>query len=297
MTKFKTILKKGWVFVVAGALIVGSASAMAAMLDVERQAIPSPTIIVDETVATDLDTTTSPEAAPSDPATTEEVKPSYELVDQPQQMDEFSKAVREKLSYDKKLTPEEIEKKIEEAIAKMTPTDKDISAEAAAEISAKALLEIFGADLNGTKATASYYQYDLPYSDSWTVSFEPADKENSDSLCYSVLVDSVSGKVMVADGYRWGREEKNTDIDSRDFTALAEGYVTTMLKDGVTVTSSSVKDLHTETGVMVLLELSNGKAYAVRLAGSEKKVYYVTYFANGYDGSLEKKPIDPNAVG
>ncbi|MCB8814333.1 hypothetical protein [Desulfosporosinus shakirovi] len=69
------------------------------------------------------------------------------------------------------------------------------------------------------------------------------------------------------------------------------------MPEEVSITSSKVIYATPETGVMVVSELSNGSACAVLLTGENKEVAVYIFFPNGYDGSLDLKPITENAVG
>jgi len=48
---------------------------------------------------------------------------------------------------------------------------------------------------------------------------------------------------------------------------------------------------------MVVSELSDGSACAVRLSGENKEAVAYQYFPNGYDGSWDYHPVTSNGVG
>lgn len=77
----------------------------------------------------------------------------------------------------------------------------------------------------------------------------------------------------------------------------AEQAISVFIPENVSITSSKVLSATPETGVTVVCELSDGTAYAVRLIGENKEATVYIYFPNGYDGSLDYKPVTEKGLG
>lgn len=77
----------------------------------------------------------------------------------------------------------------------------------------------------------------------------------------------------------------------------AEQAISVFIPENVSITSSKVLSATPETGVTVVCELSNGTTYAVRLIGENKEATVYVYFPNGYDGSLDYKPVTEKGLG
>lgn len=294
MTKFETIAKNTWVFVAAAALIAGSSSAMALTLDRN----------VPESVSANAvrTTTNTTEYVRSQSAETKTIA-EYTVIDLSKAGPERMGLIREKLSKIPGITPEGIEEKYNEIISNLTPGDKDISAQQAAAYAADILKKAYGADFKGYTAEASFSKNAVPNSDNWTVVFRsPEAAQNKDQnrieRSYIASVNSVNGTMLDAGFY----DNDYTTHISRNlkdpaWIEKAEQVISVLLPENVSISSSKVVLAMPEAGVTVVCELSDGSAYAVRLTGDNKEAAAYIYFPNGYDGSLDYKPLTDKTVG
>ncbi|ABR50799.1 hypothetical protein Amet_4731 [Alkaliphilus metalliredigens QYMF] len=290
MAKFKTIVKKTWVFIAAATLIVGSNSLMVSALNRNIPESASAYVV--------LDTNNNTAYSKNQTAETEDTV-EYSVVDLSKRVHDgaHENAIKDKLSYIKDITPEQIEEKYNATIANMIPGEKDISAEQAASYAVAVLEKAYGVDLTGYTAEASFSRSPVPNSDIWGITFlSPNEAESSKS--YHVSVDSVSGTIIHVGFYNLNsRDDNNKDLESPEWKNKAVQEILKLIPENVTISSSKVVFSDPQTGVTVVSELSDGSAYAVRLIGENKEVAVIIYFPDGYDGSFDPKPLTDKAVG
>ncbi|ATW26565.1 hypothetical protein [Candidatus Formimonas warabiya] len=288
MTKFKTVVNKAWVFVAAAALIAGSSSAMAFALDrnvPESASAHAAGITIDANAYNQI------------PAAETGITAEYSVTDLSKTVSDQKEYIREKLSMIDGITPEQIEEKYHEIISNMTPGEKDLSAEQAAAYAAGILKKAYGVDFQGYTAEASFSRSPVPNSDSWTVIFH-APKEDQNTKRYIASIDSVNGRMLDASFYNLNyREENNKDLDNPAWTNKALQEIAKFLPENVSITGSKVVLATPAGGVIVVCELSDGSAYAVRLTGENKEAAAYIFFPNGYDGSLDYHPATGKSVG
>jgi len=290
MAKFKTIVRKTWVFVAAAALIVGSNSLMVSALN---HNLPKSTP-ADIVLYTNNDTAYSKHQS----AETEDTV-QYSVADLSKRVNDrtLEDAIKSKLSYIKDITPEQIEEKYNATISNMIPGEKDISADQAASYAAAVLKKAYGVALTGYTAEASFSKSPVPNSDIWRITFRSPNEVES-SKWYSVSVDSVSGTMLHSGFYNVNsRDENNKDLESPEWIDQAVQEILKLIPQNVAITNSKVVFSHPQTGVTVVSEISDGSAYAIRLVGENKEAAVIIYFPDGYDGSLDHKPLTDKAVG
>lgn len=285
MAKLKEIVTKTWVIGAGALLILGSSSAMAYALG-----------NVPESASAYVVTSTAQETTNNSPLRTG-VTAEYSVTDLSKGGPEQEKLIKDKLSLTKDFTPEQIEEKYEDIIANLTPGDKDMSAEQAAAYAADILKKAYNVDFTGYTAQASFSKNPMPNSDNWTVIFHVPNEDNTTQR-YIASVDSVNGSMLDASSFNLSYlPDNNKNLADPEWKNKAEEDIAKLMPENVTITSSKVLYATPETGVMVVSELSNGSACAVRLTGENKEAAAYIFFPNGYDGSLDLKPITENAVG
>jgi hypothetical protein len=138
----------------------------------------------------------------------------------------------------------------------------------------------------------------VPNSDNWTVIFCAPQEAQSDKT-YLASIDSVSGAVLNASCYnlneRTIKYSENVQDPAWETKALED--IAKLLPSGNSIVNSKVIAATPEAGVMVVSNLSNGSAFAVRLVGENKEAVAIQYFPNGYDGSWDLTPITADGVG
>lgn len=295
MLKIKTMFKKTWIFVVAAAAIAGSSYAMAYALNDNTAEIASVNSAPLTTVSDGIAQTQAPET---------EITAEYSVTDLSKNASGQRNLIIDKLKRTEDITPEEIEQRYNEIIAMMTPADKDISAEQAAAYAADILKKAYAVDFTGYTAQASFSKNPLPNTDNWTVIFH-APKEEANSKRYIASVDSVNGRMLDAGCYNLDFRE-NADRNPDEFSEnlndpqwliKAEQAVSVLMPENVSITGSKVVFAAREIGVTTVCNLSDGSAISVRLAGKGMEAAAYVYFPNGYDGSLDAKPLSENGVG
>ena len=150
---------------------------------------------------------------------------------------------------------------------------------------------------SSTMAYASFSRNPVPNSDNWTVIFH-APNENQSSKRYSASVNSVTGSMLDASVYDLTYTEVNSqNVQDPTWKATAEADIAKLIPENVSITGSKVVAATPLIGVMVVSELSDGSACAVRLFGANKEAAAYQYFPNGYDGSWDYHPVTSNGVG
>lgn len=295
MLKIKTLFKKTWIFVAAAAAIAGSSYAMAYALNDNTAEIASVNSTPLATVSDGIAQTQAPET---------EITAEYSVTDLSKNASGQRDLIIDKLKTVKDITPEEIEKRYNEIIAMMTPADKDISAEQAAAYAADILKKAYKVDFTGYTAQASFSKNPLPNTDNWTVIFH-APKEEANSKRYIASVDSVNGKMLDAGCYNLdfredagiSPEDISENLDAPQWLVKAEQAISVLMPENVSINGSRVVFASRNVGVTTVCELSDGSAIAVRLMGKSMEAAAYIYFPNGYDGSLDSKPLSENGVG
>jgi hypothetical protein len=88
----------------------------------------------------------------------------------------------------------------------------------------------------------------------------------------------------------------NKDLEIPEWKNKAVQKVSKLIPENVTITNSKVVFSNPQTEVTVVSELSNGSAYAIRLVSENKVPAVILYFPDGYDGSLDSKPLTDRSV-
>lgn len=289
MIKIKTLIGKAWVFAAAAAIIIGSSSAMAFALN---SSIPE-----SSTADTGPAMTGSEANAPARSMETEATE--YTVVDT---LNSYLDSDTKKAVYDKLeasgFAPEQMEEKYQEIIANMTPGEKDMTAGQAAAYAADIVKKAYGTDLTGYIAQASFSRNPaVPNSDNWGVFFH-APQENNNSNRYYASVDSVSGIMLDAGWFNLDdRDADNKNLNDPAWVDTAVRDIEKLIPDQISVTGTKVVSATEAGGVMVVCELSDGSAFAVRLTGENKDAAAYQYFPNGYDGSWDYHKPTENGVG
>ncbi|SHI24497.1 hypothetical protein [Desulfosporosinus lacus] len=286
MKKLKEIAAKTWVIGAGALLILGSSSAMAFALDPNVPESSSAYV-----VATNTQETTNNFSLETG------VTAEYSVIDLSKGSPERDKLIRDKLSLTEDITPEQIEEKFKDIISNSIPGAKDISAEQAAAYAADILKTAYNVDFTSYTAHASFSKNPMPNSDNWTVIFHAPNEDNTTQR-YIASVDSVNGSMLDASSFNLSYLVDNSkNPEDPEWKNKAEEDIARLMPEEVSITSSKVIYATPETGVMVVSELSDGSACAVRLTGENKEAATYIFFPNGYDGSLDLKPITENAVG
>ena len=289
MSKIKAFLGRTWIYAAAAALIIGSSTTMAFALNNN----------LTKGATENLVTFTAPiQENVQNEALKAQDTAEYTVTDLSKGDPERKDMIMDKLSKQENLTPEQIEENYKAIIAAMTPGEKDISAQQAAAYAAGILKKAYEVDFTGYTAQASFSRSPVPGSDSWTVIFH-APQENEGSTRYVASVDSVNGTMLDASAFNldFRNMENSSNLEDPEWKNRAVEKISKLLPENVTITGSKIVFATPETGVMVVCELSDGSALATRLTGENKEAAVYIYFPNGYDGSLDYKPITENGVG
>ncbi|CEH30787.1 hypothetical protein AM501_30175 [Aneurinibacillus migulanus] len=168
------------------------------------------------------------------------------------------------------------------AIDSQKPTSKDMTKEAAAEIGAQALWEIFGQSLEGQVIEMGYQKPidSLPRS-KWY-----ADVHINDKLSYYFAVDSVTGEIFCISSKRWF-DEKVPDFDE-ELNNNPQEYVAEAKKlaEKYNVVHSPVKSVEYQAqsngpnndpvmGIQIMGE--NGEIANMYLSRKDKALIEITY--------------------
>ena len=283
-------VKKVWIYGAATAIIIASTSTMAYALNTNIPASVSAKVV---------SSAAAPKADNQAQAAGSEITTEYKVVDLskgfPSQ--EQEKALKNKLSLIKGITPEQIEEKYQAIVAAAIPGAKDISAEQAAADAAAILKKVYGVDFTGYTAEVSFARNSVPNTDNWGVIFH-ASNESDDSKRYEASVNSVDGTILDLGCYDLSYREENTqNLQDPSWKTTAEADVAKLMPENVSITGSEVVSATPETGVSIVSKLSDGSAYALRLTGANQEAAAVQYFPNGYDGSWDYHPVTGNGVG
>lgn len=289
MKRLRELVKKTWVYVIAAALITGSSSAMALVLSSNVTAKAASNVVP-------ISNITKTSIQPQN--TNIKANSEYSLIDLSKNVYNNKEKLKEKLKLQKGLTEEQIESQCNSILSAQVPGDKDISAEQAAASSAAVISKAFGEELSGYTAEASFMRSTVPNSDMWSVIFHPANENINFSKAYIADINSVTGTVVNATFTTDSSASVSTSTNLSDpaWTEKAKQSVSALLPKDVSISSSSVVASGKDVGVTVICNLSNGSAYAVRVAGENKDVKMYLFFPNGYDGSFDKVP-DTKTVG
>ena len=206
------------------------------------------------------------------------------------------------------ITPEKAEAEYSKIVAYTTPGSGDMKAAQAAACAAKIIAKIYDADLTGYTAQTSFLRNALPDSGSWTVIFyHPRDSKMTQDeeifipsgyKSYIAAMDSVTGVIQSAycDASARGATT-SSNLDDASWIVQAQDYTKKLMPDGVTITGSRAVMKSTQDGVSVVCSLSDGSAFGIRLMGDSKVAAVIIYYSNGYDGSMDYKPITEGGVG
>ncbi|MEL7565821.1 MAG: hypothetical protein AAGU27_13150 [Dehalobacterium sp.] len=294
MSKFKTLVSKTWIFIAAAAIIAGSSSAMAFALN---NSVP------ESASANIVPFTAAIQENIQNQAPNTEVTGEYSVTDLSKSVHEQKDIIIDKLNRIEGITPEQVEEKCNAIISNMIPGEKDISAQQAAAYAAGILKKAYKVDFTGYTAEASFSRSSFPNSDSWTVMFRSPEAARNDEQrwagkTYYASVDSVNGIMLNAGSCDFDyTEENNKNLQDPQWKNKAEQLISALMPEDVSITGSKVVWATPETGVTVVCELSDGSACAVRLTGKNKEAAAYIYFPNGYDGSLDYKPLKDHGVG
>ena len=290
MFKFIPQVKKIWIYGAAAGIIIASSSTMAYALNNNIPENASANVVSSANVPKEKNQT---------PASNVKITAEYSVVDLSKSTPdlEHAKALLPKSSGSKDITPEQVAEKYKLYLANTIPGDKDISAEQAAAYAAAILKTAYGVDFTGYKAEASFSRNSVPNSDNWTVIFH-APNENQSSKRYLASVNSVTGSMLDASVYDLTYTEVNSqNVQDPTWKATAEADIAKLIPENVSITGSKVVAATPLIGVMVVSELSDGSACAVRLSGANQEAVSYQYFPNGYDGSWDYYPVTSNGVG
>lgn len=115
---------------------------------------------------------------------------------------------------------------------------------------------------------------------------------------YIISVNSVTGSMLDASVYDLTYTEDNSqNVQDPTWKATDEADIAKLIPKNVSITGSKVVAATPLISVMVVSELSDGSACAVRLSGANKEAAAYQYFPNGYDGSWDYHPVTGNGVG
>ncbi len=291
MLNIKKLASKTWIPVAAAAMIIGSSSAMVYALNED---IPGR---VSSNAAATIAVTKNNIQTQADMAVS---NAGYTVIDLSKKGldDTQKKVIKDKLSSIKGITPQEIDEKYDTILSNMIPGEKDMSAEQAAAYAAGILKKAYGLDFTGYTAEVSFSRNPVPNTDNWGVIFH-APKETKATDRYYVSVDSVKGTMLDAGCYNldFDKQVKSKNVEDPEWKDKAVQEISKLLPANVAVTSSKVVGATPDLGVVVVCGISDGSAYAVRLAGENKAAAAYQYFPGGYDGSWDYHPVTPDGVG
>lgn len=285
-------VKKIWIYGATAGIIIASSSTMAYALNNNIPENASASVVSSANV---------PKANNQTPASNVKITAEYKVVDQSQitpDLERTKALLTDKLSASgKDITPEQVEEKSKVFLANTIPGDKDISAEQAAAYAAAILQKAYGVNFTDYTADTSFSRSTVPNSDNWTVIFH-APNEDKSSKRYLATVNSVSGSILNASLYDFTNSEVDSkNVQDPEWMKTAEADIAKLIPENVSITSSKVVAATPLIGVMVVSELSDGSACAVRLSGENKEAAAYQYFPNGYDGSWDYHPVTANGVG
>lgn len=281
MTKFKATFGKTWVIAAAAAFIIGSSSIMTFALG---SGVPQSTSVQADPYSVSEKGNT--------PGQLPAAAPEYTVVDASGGTTLNKELLFSKLKM-QNMSPEQMEVQYNKFLANMTPSDKDISAQQAAAYASDILQKAYGVDFKGYTAEASFGKSDLPNSGSWTVIFRAPQAKS-----YLASVDSINGTMQNASTYDLSYETiVSKNLEDPAWVDQAKADVLKVMPKDVTITGSSVVLANPAGGVIVVCELSNGAACAVRLEGDNMDAIAYIYFPGGYDGSLDYHPVTEDSVG
>lgn len=281
MFKIKKLFNKSWIFITTAAIIVGSSSAMAFALN---NNIP-------ESISVNVPSTSATKEILETQNFIEEATAEYIVIDRSKSEPEKD-IIKEKLKSDG-ISKELLEEKCNDILSNMIPGKRDISAEQAAAFAAAIVKKAYGVDLTGYTADTSFSRSPIPNNDNWGVIFHAPNEVN-----YSVSVDSVNGTMLNLGFYTLDyAEEDSENLEDPSWKTTAEKEIGKLLKKDISIVNSKVVLASKAGGVIVVCELSDGSACAVRLVGENKEAVAYIYFPSGYDGSLDYTPISENGVG
>jgi hypothetical protein len=292
MFKFMPQVKKIWIYGAAAGIIIASSSTMAYALNNNIPENASASVVSSANVPKENNQT---------PASNLKITAEYKVVDQSKitpDLEHTKALLTDKLSVSgKDITPEQVEEKSKLYLANTIPGDKDISAEQAAAYAATILKKAYGVNFTGYTADTSFSRSNVPNSDNWTVIFH-APNEDKSSKRYLASVNSVSGSMLNASLYDFTDSEVDSkNVHDPEWMKTAEAAIAKLMPENVSITRSKVVAATSLIGVMVVSELSDGSACAVRLSGENKEAIAYQYFPNGYDGSWDYHPVTANGVG
>lgn len=276
MTKFKTMIKKGWVGLAAVVLIGGSVATMTFTLG-QNGAVYAAQNVAPITDAVKVNN--------KDQITKNQVKAKYTLI--VKTTADLEKDFKEKLGSQKGITTKQLAEQIKVQMECQTPGTKDISGEQAAAYAAASIKKVYGVDLKGYTAEPGFEKSNIPNSDVWAVDFR--DPKNI-QVSYLVKVNSVSGELSeISLGKDYGVIDLNLNKNMNDpsWKQKAVKDVSALLPSTVTVKNSKVIETNPIYGVTVLCELSDGSAHVIILYGENKEITTYCVFSNGYDGSFD----------
>ena len=290
MFKFIPLAKRVWIYGAAAGIIIASSSTMAYALNNNIPENASANVVSSANVLKENNQT---------PASNVKITAEYNVVDLSKSTpnSEHAKALLQKLSIGKDITPEQVEEKYKLYLANTIPGAKDISAEQASAYAVAILKKAYGVNFTGYTAEASFSRSSVPNSDNWTVIFH-ATNEDKSSKRYLASINSVSGSMLNASEYDFTDSEVDSkNVQDPEWMKTAEADIAKLIPENISITSSKVVAATPLIGVMVVSELSDGSACAVRLSGENKEAVAYEYFPNGYDGSWDYHPVTANGVG
>jgi len=224
----------------------------------------------------------------------------YTLIDNSKVTEEYKTQMRTKLSMQKGITPEQIDKQLSDLVASLTPSSKDISVQQAAVYGANSIKKTFAAELKGFTAYAIFHKASNSSSGfCWDIQFKSPELIESEKNAasqgkrcagkyYIATVDSVKGTMLDTSFGEDLASNDNGNLSDPAWIDAAKKCVSTYISKDVTITNAKVVNKGADVGVTVVCKLSNGSAYGVRLVGKDKLPAFSSFFPHGYDGTLDK---------
>jgi len=290
MFKLMPQVKKIWIYGAAAGIIIASSSTMAYALNNNIPENASASVVSSANVPKENNRT---------PASNLKITDEYNVVDLSKQKIDITQLKDElkNKAANVGVTPEKLDEECKAILASRVPGDKDISADQAAAYAAAILKKAYSVDFTGYTAEASFSRNSVPNSDNWTVIFHTSNEDKS-SKRYLADVNSVTGAMLNASVNLSFREEANNkNLQDPEWVKTATDDIAKLMPENVSITSSKVVAAIPQTGVMVVCQLSDGSACAVRLSGENKAAAAYQYFPNGYDGSWDYHSATGNGVG
>ena len=289
MARMNQTMNKVWVLGAAAVLVAGSGITMNFVLSSKSFAETGKQVIEQYKPEDTIPVTGAPGQTGA--------KAEYTVIDQSKSLTKDELMNSPKIQG---LSPDEKKTWVDGVEATYIPSDKDLSAEQAAAYGAAVLKQSFAANLSGYTARAMFLRGALPGTDTWTVSFDPAESSaqangsataSATGKSYHVYMNAVSGTVINASAFDEAASEsapKKADASDPVWRDKAEQAVAVLLPRNLSIVSSKVVTTENPRfGVPVLCELSNGTAYVAGISSESKEVINLYFFQNGYDGSLE----------